>query len=77
MTCLTPRQPDRVKSEFDGPGNSPLINYFTIALTHGLLALAILRLLQRDDLDTDEAPARPKKPWHRRQAVTDETPDNG
>lgn len=41
-----------------------MIDYFAIALTHGLLALAVWRLLQRDDLDSDgEAPAKPVKPW--------------
>jgi len=30
-----------------------VIDYFSIALTHGLIALAALRLLSRDDLDED------------------------
>ena len=30
-----------------------MIDYFSIALTHGLIALAALRLLSRDDLDHD------------------------
>ena len=34
-----------------------MIDYFTIALTHGLIALAAWRLLFRDDLDREELPA--------------------
>ncbi|HEX9807866.1 MAG TPA: hypothetical protein VGA34_13315 [Alteraurantiacibacter sp.] len=30
-----------------------MIDYFTIALTHGLIAVAAWRLLFRDDLDSD------------------------
>jgi len=30
-----------------------MVDYFSIALTHGLLALALWRLLSRDDLDRD------------------------
>ena len=30
-----------------------MVDYFTIALTHGLLALAAIRLIMRDDLDID------------------------
>ena len=37
---------------------NPLIDYFAIALTHGLLALAIWRLLRRDDLDHEPADTR-------------------
>ena len=43
-----------------------VIDYFAIALTHGLMALAVWRLLARPDLDDDslsgeETPA--PKPW--------------
>ena len=34
-----------------------MINILTIALTHVLLALAALRLLSRDELDVEDAPA--------------------
>ena len=46
------------------PGTGPLIDYFTIALTHGLMAIALWRLLWRDDLDRDAgtAPVR-RRPW--------------
>ena len=43
-----------------------MIDYFAIALTHGLIALACWRLLTRPDLDDDslgsEPAARPR-PW--------------
>jgi hypothetical protein len=34
-----------------------MIDYFAIAVTHALIALACLRLLMRDDLDRDPPPA--------------------
>ena len=35
-----------------------MIDLFSLALTHGLLLLMVLRLMSRDDLDRDpEAPA--------------------
>ena len=43
-----------------------MIDYFAIALTHGLIALAAWRLLARPDLDDDalSADAQSKaKPW--------------
>lgn len=33
-----------------------MIDYFSIALTHGLIALAAFRLMFRDDLDWEEEP---------------------
>lgn len=47
------------------PGTAPLIDYFAIGLTHGLLALAAWRLLTRDDLDSEDAGKRkgPARPW--------------
>lgn len=33
-----------------------MVDYFALALTHGLLALAAWRLLWRDDLDRDPGP---------------------
>lgn len=38
-----------------------MIDYFALALTHGLLAIAFWRLLRRDDLDS-EALAQADKP---------------
>ncbi|HYD24902.1 MAG TPA: hypothetical protein VEB68_08890 [Croceibacterium sp.] len=44
-----------------------MIDYFTLALTHGLIAAALWRLLFRPDLDADEAAvsAPPARPWAR------------
>jgi hypothetical protein len=33
-----------------------MVDYFALALTHGLLALAAWRLMQRPDLDRDPPP---------------------
>lgn len=41
-----------------------MIDYFAIALTHGLLAFAAWRLLLRGDLDCDsEKDTKRPKPW--------------
>ena len=32
-----------------------MVDYFTLALTHGVLAVALWRLVQRADLDVDPA----------------------
>jgi hypothetical protein len=53
-----------------------LIDYFAIGLTHGLLALACLRLVMRADLDGEggeKATKRPK-PWLKAHAGTEEEP---
>jgi len=43
-----------------------LIDLFTLALTHGLIALALWRMLFRADLDLDDEEPRPTpKPWRR------------
>ena len=39
-----------------------MIDYLAIALTHGLLALAAWRLVQRDDLDTEPGDAERARP---------------
>jgi hypothetical protein len=54
-----------------------MIDYFAIGLTHGLLALAALRLLSRADLDSDEAePKGLGKPWLRnKQAPAEPAPE--
>ncbi len=41
-----------------------MVDILTLALTHGLMAVALWRLLWRDDLDRDaeDAPA-PRRPW--------------
>jgi len=41
-----------------------MVDYFAIALTHGLIALAVWRLMAREDLDADSAEdAAPARPW--------------
>ncbi len=40
------------------PETTRVIDYFTIALTHGLLALAAVMLLSRNELDSEEPKAR-------------------
>jgi hypothetical protein len=40
-----------------------LIDLFTLALTHGLIVLALWRVMFRDELDVEDAPAGPRKPW--------------
>jgi len=41
-----------------------LIDYFSIALTHGLILVAAWRLLFRDDLDVENPDAvKPERPW--------------
>ena len=41
-----------------------VIDNFSIALTHGLIALALWRLLARDDLDTEVSP---RDAWQNQQ----------
>lgn len=43
-----------------------MVDYFTLALTHGLMAIALWRLLARPDLDVEEA-AEPHRPWVKRK----------
>ena len=51
-----------------------MIDLFTLALTHGLIALALWRMLFRADLDLDEGAAdAARKPWRKAQAA-DEGP---
>jgi len=53
-----------------------LIDYFSIALTHGLILLACWRLLMRDDLDVEGAQNRPdRRPWLRQQEQQEHGPD--
>ena len=51
-----------------------MIDLFTLALTHGLIALALWRMLFREDLDLDqgESPGgRPSRPRQGRAAAED------
>lgn len=45
-----------------------MVDYFAIAVTHGVMALMLWRLLQRDDLDREDEhePARPDPRQNRR-----------
>jgi len=52
-----------------------LVDILSLALTHGLMAIALWRLLQRGDLDRDaEDAATGRWPWSRKPAVA---PDEG
>ena len=42
-----------------------MIDDFTLALTHGLIALALWRMLFRADLDDDTPDTKPRRPWLR------------
>lgn len=49
-----------------------MVDLFSLALTHGLMAVALWRLLQRPELDVEDAPA-PRRSWTdaRRRAEAD------
>jgi hypothetical protein len=38
-----------------------MVDYFAIVVTHGVMALALWRLLQRDDLDQEGADESPRR----------------
>ena len=40
-----------------------MIDLFSLALTHGLMLIALWRLLQRPELDVEDAVAGPRRPW--------------
>jgi hypothetical protein len=40
-----------------------LIDLFTLALTHSLIAVALWRLLFRPELDVEDAGIPPRRPW--------------
>ena len=49
-----------------------MINVLTLALTHGLMALAAWRLLARRDLDEEDASSRAEtRPWLKRRESSD------
>ena len=50
-----------------------LVDIVTLALTHGLIALALWRMLFRPELDAEDAP-EPHRPW-RKQTQTKAGPD--
>jgi hypothetical protein len=41
-----------------------LVDIVTLALTHGLIALALWRMLFRPELDAEDPPA-PHRPWNK------------
>ena len=43
-----------------------MIDYFSLAVSHGLLAFAFWRLMLRADLDSDEGEAEPERPARKR-----------
>ena len=47
-----------------------MIDLFTLALTHGLIVLALWRLLFRPELDAEEAPRGLQKPWLKHDPVS-------
>jgi hypothetical protein len=46
-----------------------VIDILTLALTHGLMALAAITLLSRDELDEENGGSAPSKPWQRNKAA--------
>lgn len=48
-----------------------MIDLFTLALTHGLIVLALWRLLFRPELDVEDAVEGPPRPWLKDAAATD------
>ncbi|MFC3100200.1 hypothetical protein [Altererythrobacter lauratis] len=43
-----------------------MVDIFTLALTHGLMAFAAWRLIQRDELD-EEGEAAPRSRWAKKR----------
>ncbi len=53
-----------------------MIDYFSIALTHGLILFALWRLMPREELDVEGAPAeKPLRPWLKGEEAEGESPD--
>lgn len=46
-----------------------MVDHFAIALTHGLMALALWRLLYRDDLDREVSP---RQAWQQQRDRADD-----
>jgi hypothetical protein len=45
-----------------------MVDHFAIALTHGLIAIALWRMLYRDDLDHEVSP---RQQWQRKRDHAD------
>ncbi|WP_170324287.1 hypothetical protein [Altericroceibacterium indicum] len=54
-----------------------MVDYFAIGLSHGLIALAIWRLLMRDDLDqdTDSGDSLRERPWLKKTPTAEREKD--
>jgi hypothetical protein len=50
-----------------------VIDLLTLALTHGLMALAAITLLSRADLDDENGGSAQPKPWQRKPGNPDPT----
>ena len=50
------------------PGPTRLIDLLTLALTHGLILLALWRLLFRPELDVEDSAAGRRQPWRKDRA---------
>lgn len=48
-----------------------MIDLFTLALTHGLIVLALWRLLFRPELDVEDTIEGPPRPWVKNAAATE------
>ena len=52
-----------------------MIDLFSLALTHGLILVALWRLLQRPELDVEDAVTGLRRPWLKEQpAAAEEEP---
>ena len=49
-----------------------MIDLFTLALTHGLIVLALWRLMFRPELDAEDAPEGPRRSWVKQAPVATE-----
>ncbi|SMF64695.1 hypothetical protein [Allosphingosinicella indica] len=67
MDCRAPRLRRAARNDgldFAEREANGMIDTFALAVSHGLILLAAIRLLSRPDLDDDAAPAtRPKPVW--------------
>ena len=71
-TKLTQRQTFGFRRVQNDARAAPVINVLTLALTHGLMALAAWRLLARRDLDEEEGTSRAEtRPWLKRRESGD------
>jgi hypothetical protein len=55
----------RLRPGHDLCGIPAIVDLLTLALTHGLMAIALWRLLGRPELDEEDV-VEPRRPWARR-----------